>query len=146
MSLSDLKNVHRIEEQCFDTPWSLKSLQYEVNNTDTVLQVAELDGRIIGYACLRTMLDITHVMKIAVQPCYRCQGAGSLLFRDALNALKLSRPDAERITLEVRESNATATGLYNKFGFKITGKRKEYFKKPEEDGIIMELRICKPDF
>jgi ribosomal-protein-alanine N-acetyltransferase len=141
MSLSDLKKVHRVEEQCFETPWSLKSFQYEVDNMDTVLQVAELDGRIIGFACFRTMLDITHVMKIAVQPRLRRQGAGSLLFREVLKALKLSKPDAEKVTLEVRESNIEATGLYDKIGFKRTGRRKGYFKKPEEDGIIMELDI-----
>jgi ribosomal-protein-alanine N-acetyltransferase len=87
------------------------------------------------------MLDITHVMNIAVHPRHRCQGAGSLLFRKSLKALKLSRPDAEKITLEVRESNIAAAGMYDKLGFKRTGRRKGYFSKPEEDGIIMELEI-----
>jgi len=41
------------------------------------------------------------------------------------------------LTLEVRESNIAALKLYKRAGFKITGRRKHYYNKPDEDAIIM---------
>ena len=43
-----------------------------------------------------------------------------------------------KITLDVRESNRGAIDLYNKFGFKIAGRRKKYYRFPVEDSLIME--------
>ena len=47
----------------------------------------------------------------------------------------------ERITLEVRESNAPAIGLYQKLGFVEVGRRKNYYEKPREDAILMDLNL-----
>mgnify|MGYP002582415600 FL=1 len=41
------------------------------------------------------------------------------------------------MTLEVRESNLAARRLYEKNGFEIVGKRKNYYEKPAEDAILM---------
>ena len=41
------------------------------------------------------------------------------------------------LTLEVRESNSKAISLYEKFGFKSLGKRKNYYQDNGEDALIM---------
>ena len=41
------------------------------------------------------------------------------------------------MTLEVRESNITAINLYESMGFKIYGKRKNYYADNHEDAYIM---------
>ncbi|NIM81976.1 MAG: GNAT family N-acetyltransferase, partial [Candidatus Aminicenantes bacterium] len=82
-----------------------------------------------------------HILNLAVSPRFRRTGIGSMLLRDALDELKRSKPDTKLITLEVRESNAAAINIYEKFGFKITGKRIGYYQKPHEDAVIMELKM-----
>jgi ribosomal-protein-alanine N-acetyltransferase len=137
----DLSDVHMLESICDPTPWSVNSLKYEINNKDSILKVAVRDDKIVGYVCIRTLLDITHVMKINVLPGDRRNGIGSALFSESMKQLRLNKPDVNSVTLEVRYSNDAATGLYNKFGFSKTGSRRNYYKNPLEDGIVMQLDI-----
>jgi len=48
------------------------------------------------------------------------------------------RENCIRITLDVRISNQAAINLYQKFGFKEAGRRKNYYRHPEEDSLILE--------
>ena len=141
MALSDLPMVHELADQSFSTPWSLSSFKYEIANRDAVLKVAEKNSRIIAYICIRSFLDATHVMDIAVMSEYRHEGIGTLLLFEALREIRDARPDAEHITLEVRESNIAAIKLYEKSGFRVTGRRMNYYSKPDEDGVIMGLDL-----
>ena len=139
MHTSDLPDVLAIERISFTTPWDIRSFEYELGYKDTILKVAVLNNQIIGYVCVRTILDVTHILNLAVLPEFRRRGIGGMLLRDALNELKRLKPDINLITLEVRESNTAAIELYEKFGFKVMGKRISYYDKPHENAIIMGL-------
>lgn len=137
---ADLQQVYAIENLCYTTPWSFNSFKYELENREAILKVAVLGSKIIGYTCIRTILDMTHLMNIAVLEEYRRKGVAHMLLADAILELKSLRPSA-KLTLEVRESNLAAVRFYEKFGFNTTGKRKKYYQKPEDDAVIMELDI-----
>lgn len=137
----DIQQVHEIGKQCFTTPWQLSSFEYELENRDAVLRVAVLGVEIVGYICVRSILDVTHVMDLAITPRLKRMGIGSLLLRNALQELRRTRPDISLITLEVRESNIAALKLYEKYGFREIGRRRGYYKKPAEDALIMELDV-----
>lgn len=139
MSPTDLPEVLAIADRSFTTPWSRSSFEYEIRNKDAILRAAELEGRVIGYVCARFFLDIVHIMDIAVIQGERRKGAGSMLLTDTLKEIKKTRPGTEHITLEVRESNIPAIKLYEKAGFRETGRRKDYYTGPKEYGIIMSL-------
>ncbi|MBI5664879.1 MAG: ribosomal protein S18-alanine N-acetyltransferase [Nitrospirae bacterium] len=136
---ADILQVYEIGRQSFTTPWQLSSFEYEIENRDAILKVAVLNVDIVGYICVRTILDVTHVMDLAVTPRLKRMGIGSLLLRNALQELRRTRPDISMITLEVRESNIAALKLYEKYGFREIGRRRGYYKKPVEDALIMEL-------
>ena len=141
MSVQDLSEVHMLESICDPTPWSVNALRYEINNKESILKVAVRDDKVIGYVCIRTLLDITHVMKVTVLPDYKRNGIGNALLTESLKQLRVLKPDIEHVTLEVRESNGAAVNLYNNLGFRKTGVRKNYYKNPSEDGLIMQLDI-----
>jgi ribosomal-protein-alanine N-acetyltransferase len=46
--------------------------------------------------------------------------------------------------LEVRPTNAEAVGLYERFGFRVIGRRKGYYFDTGEDALVMEARLT-PD-
>jgi len=140
MKPADLAEVHTLETLCYTTPWSLNSLKYELENSDAILRVAVLDDRIVGYICVRTMLDVTHLLNITVTPELRRKGIGGMLMRNALAELRRIRPGT-RLTLEVRQSNIAAIRLYEEFGFKVTGRRKKYYQMPEDDALLMEIKL-----
>jgi len=138
MSESDLPQVLEIEHVSFTTPWDISSFKYELGHKNTILKVAVFNEQVVGYVCIRTILDVTHILNLAVLPKFRRLGIGSMLLRNALEELKESKSDIRLITLEVRESNIAAIKLYEKFGFKVRGKRIGYYQKPHEDAVIME--------
>jgi len=45
----------------------------------------------------------------------------------------------QQVFLEVRESNAPARALYTAQGFKEVGRRKQYYRRPVEDAIVLRL-------
>ncbi|UCD35423.1 MAG: ribosomal protein S18-alanine N-acetyltransferase [Nitrospiraceae bacterium] len=139
MRQGDIGPVYQVAQLSFSAPWNPPSFEYELNNRDAIIRVAVLNRKIAGYVCLRTILDVTHVMDLAVHPKLRRSGIGSMLLKSALQQLRRTRQDVRHVTLEVRESNIAAIGLYEKFGFGEIGRRKEYYKKPPEDAVIMEL-------
>lgn len=134
----DLPEVQAIENRSFATPWQLNSFVHELGNRDAVLKVMVFNIQIVGYVCLRGVLDVIHVMDIAVASGFRQMGFGTLLLMNALQDMKRLRPEAKTITLEVRESNTAAIKFYEKFGFKETGRRRGYYEKPHEDAVIMD--------
>ncbi len=140
MSPEDLPQVLAIENLCYSTPWSLNSFRYETGNKEAFLKVGVYNGQITGYVCVRTILDLTHLMNIAVAPEFRRKGIASMLLKDVIGELKRLKPDT-RLTLEVRQSNIAAIRFYERFGFKTTGKRNGYYQSPPDNAIIMELDI-----
>jgi ribosomal-protein-alanine N-acetyltransferase len=141
MSPDDLPQVKALADRSFTTPWSISSFEYEIGSKDAVLKVSEKDSLITGYICIRSFLDATHVMDLAVVDKNRQQGIGGMLFLEALQEIRAAKPETEHITLEVRESNTAAIKLYEKFGFRETGRRTDYYSNPDEDGIIMGLDL-----
>ena len=142
MSPDDLSRVKALADQSFTTPWSISSFEYEIGNKDAVLKVAAKGSLIIGYICIRSFLDATHIMDLAVTGELRYQGVGRRLLLEALQEIKNIKPETEHITLEVRESNIAAIKLYEKFGFRETGMRPNYYSNPNEAGIIMGLDLA----
>lgn len=97
------------------------------------------DGTILGYAGLLVVLDEGYITNVAVRPEYRRQGiAGELLgvFRRFAEGNRMAF-----LTLEVRDSNASARALYAKHGFSEVGVRKNYYDHPKEDAVIMTLEF-----
>ena len=49
MTEADIKNIAKIEQECFQDPWSEKSLFEELENTVADFFVAKIDGKTAGY-------------------------------------------------------------------------------------------------
>lgn len=90
---------------------------------------------LLGMGCFWAILDEAHITLLAVHPHYQHQGLGQAMLL-ALMAEACDR-GLERATLEVRASNVPALSLYRKFGFKIAGRRRGYYKDTNEDALIL---------
>jgi ribosomal-protein-alanine N-acetyltransferase len=142
MLTEDLPSVLEIERMSFTTPWSEISFFNELKNPRSIVRAARKAGRIIGYVCANRVLDEGHILDLAVHPEFRRLGIASALVSRVIEDL---RSECCRfIFLEVRASNGSAAELYRKFGFEETGIRKNYYISPEEDGLMMVLRLENP--
>lgn len=95
-------------------------------------------GEVAGFMVAReTAPGEREILNVAVDPARRrCGIARRLLVEE------LSRPKTQWF-LEVRESNAGARGLYESLGFRVAGRRRNYYAEslygPPEDGIVMRF-------
>jgi ribosomal-protein-alanine N-acetyltransferase len=106
-----------------------------------MFRVALFNKRVIGYICLRTFVDVTDIMNLAVTREFRRKGVGSLLLLDSLRENSRAHPGIRRYLLEVRASNIAAINLYKKFGFFVVDRRRGYYSRPDEDAVVMEKVI-----
>ena len=127
--------VAALEKICFHDPWSEKSIASELNNPLSCWLVAVQENAVVGYVGSQTVLGETDMMNIAVHPDYRRRGIAAKLV-DALVA-DLKTMESHCLTLEVRASNAPARALYEQLGFQEIGCRKNYYRSPREDGLIL---------
>ncbi len=136
--LSHAADIIRIEKASFSAPWSDASILSAIED-DVVKCICLLkDGAVAGYAMYAFVCDEGELLNIAVDPEFRDLGLGSILLSKVIENGKES--GAETIFLEVRESNTAARTLYTKFGFCEIGKRKNYYRFPVEDAIVMALK------
>jgi len=100
--------------------------------------VAEAGGeRIVGYVVALDAADEGEILNLAVAPAMRRTGLGRALVHEILEVL--SDRGVRQVYLEVRESNAPARALYAAHGFKEVGRRKQYYRRPVEDAIVLRL-------
>ena len=135
MTQGDADAVAELELKCFAMPWSRADFFREVKNELAEYVVGELDKKIVAYAGAWVSFEQAEVMHVAVEPKLRGQGIGTLLFGELIKAVKAR--GAKSITLEVRPSNAAAIKLYESFGLKSVGRRKNYYRDNDEDALIM---------
>jgi len=143
MDRSHIHEIAQIERECFSDPWSEAALEEELYNPLASFIVAQRpDGAVLGYAGLHAVLDEGYIANIAVREDYRGQGIAD----DLLDVfVRFGREKLAFLTLEVRPSNEPAIQLYYKHGFAQVGRRKDYYRDPKEDALIMTLEFDKSE-
>ena len=138
MEARHLPAVAKLEKTCFSEPWSEDAL-LESYRHGTKFFVAEKAGRLLGYAGVNAVADEGYITNVAVFPSCRRQGVGTALIGKVLAFAK--ERGLAFVSLEVRASNREAITLYEKAGFRQEGRRKEFYRAPKEDALIMTKRF-----
>jgi ribosomal-protein-alanine N-acetyltransferase len=146
MRESDLPDVMSIEAASFGRHhWSDDSFVQEMNNPIgryyvLVEKIPDLSQststeKVVGYAGVWFIIDEAHVTTVAVQPEYRGNALGEVLFLHLLE--QCYGISIKWVTLEVRASNYSAQNLYYKYGLQSVGLRPKYYQDNQEDAMIM---------
>ena len=136
MNADHLDELVELERICFSTPWSRNMLAEELDNACSAFLVAvDANEKVVGYAGLQVVLDEGYIANIAVFPEHRRKGVAGQLLQVFMNFAEANR--LAFLTLEVRASNAPAIALYEKLGFAQVGLRKNYYRNPKEDALIL---------
>jgi ribosomal-protein-alanine N-acetyltransferase len=140
MRREDLPEVLAIESLSFSEPWTEEMFLHEISAQALAhVLVARADEgsgpRIVGFLCGWIVAGELHINNIAVHPGYRRRGVASQLLEEMLRRAKVM--GAKAGYLEVRASNEAANALYQRYGFRQIGRRRNYYDHPREDAIIM---------
>lgn len=142
LQMRDLPAVLEIERASFADPWTERLFAEELAGAGRVWLAAEADGRLVGYGGVLLIGTEAHLMNLAVAHDARSDGVARSLVRALARAC--AGAGAERMTLEVRESNEAAISLYTSCGFDIGGRRKNYYAETGEDALVMWSRPLAP--
>jgi len=136
MREEDIAQIQTIEREIFRTPWPRNAYYRELHhNRSAYYLVLRRDDDVIGYAGLWKMSDEAHITTVGVKAAEQGKGYGHALMAALIQrAYELG---SRWLTLEVRPSNDVAVRLYEKFGFKVIGRRRGYYTDNNEDAIVM---------
>lgn len=132
-----LAQVMTIESVSYPRPWPIGVFQAELGmmqRGERHYVVAREDGVVVGYGGLMFALDDAHITNIAVDRKRQRSGVGTRVLAE-LAWVAIER-GCQALTLEVRDSNMAAQGLYRTFGFVPAGVRQKYYENAD-DAIVM---------
>ena len=135
MNAGQVAQIAALEKICFSDPWSENSIASELENKLAHWLVAQEGKMVAGYIGSQTVMGETDMMNVAVHPDFRRRGIAEALVKRLVEDLQAM--ESHCLTLEVRASNAPAIALYEKLGFSQIGRRKNYYRNPREDALIL---------
>lgn len=139
LGVSDAPIVSVLENECFSCPWSEESFRECLDNDRFYFVGLFENEELVGYGSIVTVLDEGDVANIAVRSDRRGKGLGRMLLSALTDEAKIR--GVVYLHLEVREGNAPARHLYEKFGFVTDGIRKNYYTKPQENAVLMTKKL-----
>ncbi len=140
MKNTDAPAAAALEQLCFSDPWGMDEFrEIEESRLDRGI-AAWADGRFMGYVILRMVAGEGEILRVAVEPSGRRQGIGRMLVAAAKSAAE--QENGEKLFLEVRAGNQAAIRLYHSSGFSEYGTRKNYYRFPTEDAVLMEYSLA----
>ena len=136
-SADDLSAVEALQRRSFTNAWGAESIRWELENTDVArLYLArDASGTLVAYCACWMIFDELHINSLAVEVDRRRQGVAKTLLRRVMRDAAAS--GARAATLEVRQSNDAARGLYEGLGFKVEAVRRDYYQQPREDALVL---------
>ncbi len=107
------------------------------------LFVAEIDGMLLGFAVGKVILStaegVGEIESVAVGGAARRRGVGRALCETLVGWCR--EQGVGVIELEVRAGSDGAIALYEGLGFVVVGRRGGYYRDPDEDAVLMQLRL-----
>ena len=139
----DLIDVVEIEETSGLNRWGYDAYRRELfTNPNSILIVARnlfLGPAVVGFFAGWIVEDELHVNNVASRQDFRRIGIGRSLMEAAIDETR--RRGCTQVLLEVRASNEAAQLLYKDLGFSFIGRRRDYYRLPIEDALVMKLRF-----
>ena len=136
----DAGAIATAEELIFSDPWTYEDILKTVSTEGAMCYSALKDGELVAYVIGRVITPEGEIYRIATLPDHRGRGIAYRLLDFAVKTevgLGL-----ESLFLEVRKNNLPARALYTSYGFSEVGVRKNYYKDPTDDAIIMLFSSC----
>ncbi len=140
---SDLRRVMEIQAEVGLSHWTHRDYTDELVRTDSLMvKAVDETGECIGFLVGRRIpgekdQNEFEIYNIGVSLEHQRKGIGSALMEEVLATCKRDRLKA--IWLDVRASNENARAFYKRIGFVNATVRRNFYRDPVEDGIVMKL-------
>ena len=139
-TVADLPAMMALEKRAATAAhWSPEQYEalFRASDPGRVALILWEESDLLGFVIARVVGEEWEIENIAVGGPARRRGLGTRLLGELLDLARAK--DAAAVFLEVRESNLAARALYEKWAFVETGRRKRYYREPEEDAVLYRL-------
>ena len=137
--ISEFEHIHFNDEAySYETLKEMLKDNYLLKNNDNIFEVSNED-ELIGYIIFHVSDDFTDIYKIFVRDSDKRKGYATMLLNKVIDISK--RYSSKKLMVEVRSNNLNAISFYNKNNFKEISVRKDYYKNPKDDAIILERSL-----
>ncbi len=144
-SIADCDDLSEIHADSFSRGWSGAEFESLLMQPGTHALIAHRRNRFgrrssAGFVLYRIVADEAEILTVAVARESRRRGVGRALLEEALR--HAYRDGAERIYLEVEDTNRAAIALYRWAEFRETGRRAGYYRegRTTPGGALVMLR------
>ena len=131
---ADLDHVVAVEQAAYSHPWTIGNYKDALKAGYAGFKLMAGD-HLVGYWVAMQAMDEVHLLNLTVAPAFQRQGWAQ-------------QQGALQLWLEVRESNVRALKLYQSFGFKQVGLRKDYYpasRTSREAAVVMSMPISRSE-
>jgi ribosomal-protein-alanine N-acetyltransferase len=138
MLREDLEEIVQLEKESFSDPWPKKGFEDQLGDRNSIMLVARPASRqaeIIGYLCAYLVMEEMQLASVAVALEHRGKQIAQRLVAEMIK--QGTEAGASEVWLDVRESNSAARRLYAKLGFREVYRRKNYYRIPKEDALVL---------
>lgn len=127
--------VAGLERALFSDAWNEQSLENTLYYRPDTSFIAIVGDCVAGYLFFMAAADEGELLRIGVADSFRRQGIARALM--AYMDQYVRENGIYSVWLEVREHNTPARTLYENCGFQAQGTRRNYYRNPSEDAVIM---------
>ena len=141
MTNAHLDAVMAIEQTAYSHPWSRGNFRDSINPLFEA-HCLWFEEELLGYFLAMRGFEEMHLLNITVALARQGQGWGHMML-DALSLISRN-VGAQTLWLEVRQSNARALQVYERYGFVRVGLRKDYYpagRQQREHAVVMSLKL-----
>jgi [ribosomal protein S18]-alanine N-acetyltransferase len=136
---SDMDRLMAIERASFGRwAYSPDLMMAYFRRCPELFLVASIGMELVGYSVACPKLRSTEFVSIAVDPQHRKAGVGKRLLDSSVRRLR--RSGEVRLTLMVKDNNATARRFYEAYGFRRVRVVRGYYEDGR-DGVLMRLQL-----
>lgn len=142
LDLDDLTRIMEIERAAYQFPWSASMVRDSLQAAHCEawgMSVPHHEG-LVGFGIVSIVFDEVELLSISVLPELQGKGYGAQLLNFLIEQARKSK--ADKIFLEVRQSNDPAIALYQNAGFEPIDIRQDYYpthNRHERDNATVML-------
>jgi [ribosomal protein S18]-alanine N-acetyltransferase len=139
LAYSDIQALTELELTSHSNGWSKANIQSALHSAHQHCYGGWQDKKLVGYVVVTQLLPDWELLNIVVAKSKQHMGLGRTLLEFVIEQARAE--NAQKILLELRQSNQAALKLYERFGFQVTAIRKNYYTRNEtkENAILMQL-------